>query len=99
MICLVFFFQISNGATIKVFKKKANTRSGNKGTATYLKFCVEWLGMLRAELWQIVSWSIGAWRNWCFDIVEPNEEAPAGPVDLEGGKDHRRAYIQKGLQS
>lgn len=46
-----FFFQISNGATIKVFKKKANTRSGNKLTVTHLNFCAEWLRMQRTELW------------------------------------------------
>lgn len=65
------FFQISNGATIKVFKKKAITRSGNKGSGTYLNFCAELLG---TELWQIVSWWKGSWRNWYFDTVEPNEE-------------------------
>lgn len=44
-----FFFQISNGATIKVFKKKANTRSGNKLTVTHLNFCAEWLGMQSSD--------------------------------------------------
>uniref|UniRef100_A0A8C5JBI3 Plexin C1 n=1 Tax=Junco hyemalis TaxID=40217 RepID=A0A8C5JBI3_JUNHY len=43
-------YEISNGATIKVFKKKANTRSGNTLTVTHLNFCAEWLGMQRTEL-------------------------------------------------
>lgn len=52
------------------------------------------LGMQRAELGLVVSWSIGGQKSWHFDIAEPNEELCypgseplAGRVGLRGGKE------------